>query len=375
MYVLNTMIPFFNAQIIGLDVLYKALTGKATMQEKLRVKEKLIKRGIVMAGMTLAYAGMMDDDEAYENATPEQRLSNWFVRVPGIAEPLRVPIPFEIGFMFKAIPEALYHMAGDDAKAKQAITGLSSLAKNSVPGLSSYYLPQAIKPALEVALNKSIFTGQPIVSDKLSKLTPERQFDEKTPGLAKYLGETVGVSPKQVDYLISGYFATLGISLLRLPDFVLGGTAVPQPTARVSDYPIIGGLFQPKDAGGILQLAFQEAKANEQAMATFTDLAQTDPAKARAFLTQYAGQIAMSSVSGALRQNIGEINAAEAAVRASPNLSSEQKREYLDRLRQLELQLGSRVVGLNKQIESLKQLFTVKKYLRSIPGMRITTYH
>jgi hypothetical protein len=352
MYVLNTMIPFFNAQIIGLDVLYKALTGKATMQEKLRVKEKLIKRGIVMAGMTLAYAGMMDDDEAYENATPEQRLSNWFVRVPGIAEPLRVPIPFEIGFMFKAIPEALYHMAGDDAKAKQAITGLSSLAKNSVPGLSSYYLPQAIKPALEVALNKSIFTGQPIVSDKLSKLTPERQFDEKTTGLAKYLGETVGVSPKQVDYLISGYFATLGISLLRLPDFVLGGTAVPQPTARVSDYPIIGGLFQPKDAGGILQLAFQEAKANEQAMATFKDLAKTDPAKARAFLTQYAGQIAMSSVSGALRQNIGEINAAEAAVRASPNLSSEQKREYLDRLRQLELQLGSQVVGLNKQIES-----------------------
>lgn len=352
MYVLNTMIPFFNAQIVGLDVLYKALTGKATMQEKLRVKGKLIKRGIVMAGMTLAYAGMMDDDEAYENATAEQRLSNWFVKLPGIAEPLRVPIPFEIGFMFKALPEALYHMAGNDPKSKQAVEGLSSLAKNSVPGLSSYYLPQAIKPALEVALNKSIFTGQPIVSDKLARMTPEMQFDEKTTGLAKFLGETVGVSPKQVDYLINGYFATLGTNLLRLADFAVGGTAVPQPTARVSDYPIIGGLFQPKDAGGILQLAFQEARANEQAMSTFKALAESNPDKARSFLTQYTGQLASASIAGHLRKDIGEINAAEAAVRAAPNMSPEQKRETLDRLRQLELALARQAVAMNKQIES-----------------------
>jgi len=318
----------------------------------LRVKQKLITRGLVMAGMTLAYAGMMDDDEAYENATPQQRYSNWFVRLPGIAEPLRVPIPFEIGFMFKALPEALYHMSKDDPKSQQAVAGLKSLAANSVPGLSSYMIPQAMKPALELALNKSIFTGQPIVSDKLARMTPEMQFDEKTSGLAKFLGETVGVSPKQVDHLVNGYFATLGISLLRLPDFVIGGAAVPQPTARVSDYPIIGGLFQPKDAGGVLQLAFQEAKANEQAMATFKALAESDPGKARAFLSQYVGQIAMASMAGTLRQNVGEINAAEAAVRASPNLSPDQKREALDRLRQIELALARQTVAVNRQVES-----------------------
>jgi hypothetical protein len=352
MYMLNTVIPFFNAQIVGLDTLYKALTGKATMQEKLRVKEKLIKRGIVMAGMTLAYAGMMDDDEAYENATPQQRYSNWFVHVPGIAEPLRVPIPFEIGFMFKALPEALYHMAKDDPKSAQAIAGIKGLAANSVPGLSSYFVPQAMKPALELALNKSIFTGQPIVSDKLARMSPEMQFDDKTSGLAKTLGEAMGVSPKQVDHLVNGYFATLGISLLRLPDFALGGAAVPQPTARVSDYPILGGLFQPKDAGGVLQLAFQEAKANEQAMATFKALATSDPAKAQTFLKQYVGQVAMASMAGHLRRDVGEINAAEAAVRVSPTMSSEQKREALDKLRQIELALARQTVSVNRQVES-----------------------
>ena len=349
---MHMLLPFFNAQITGLNVLYKVLAGKAPEQVKLRVKQKFIARGAVMFGMTLAYTALMgDDDEAYENATPEQRLGNWFVRLPGIDEPVRVPIPFEVGLLFKALPEALMHMAGNDSKSDQAVKGLISLAKNSIPGQSSYFLPQAIKPAIEVALNKSIFGGYPVVSGKLENLQPGQQFDERSTGFAKLFGEAINVSPKQVDHLINGYFGTLGTSLVRLADFAVGGTAVPQPTSRVSDYPILGGLFQPKDASGVVQLAFEEAKANEQAMGTFKKIAQTDPEKARAFLNQYAGQIAASSAAGALRQTVGEINAAEAIVRANPSLSSEQKREYLDRLRQIEILVARQSVALSKQIK------------------------
>jgi hypothetical protein len=349
---LHMLIPFFNAQITGLNVLYKVLAGKAPEQVKLRVRQKFITRGLMMAGMTLAYTALMgDDDEAYENATPEQRLGNWFVRLPGVDEPVRVPIPFEVGLLFKALPEALMHMAGNDSKSDQAVKGLISLAKNSIPGQSSYFLPQAIKPAIEVALNKSIFGGYPVVSGKLENLQPWQQFDEKSTGFAKLFGEALNVSPKQVDHLINGYFGTLGTSLVRLADFASGGTAVPQPTARVSDYPVLGGLFQPKDASGVVQLAFEEAKANEQAMGTFKKLAETDPERARTFLAQYAGQIAASSAAGTLRQTIGEINAAESIVRANPDLSSEQKREYLDRLRQIEILVARQSVALNKQIK------------------------
>jgi hypothetical protein len=51
---------------------------------------------------------MMQDDESYENANPEERYGNWFVRIPGLEEPLRIPIPFELGLIGKALPEGIY---------------------------------------------------------------------------------------------------------------------------------------------------------------------------------------------------------------------------------------------------------------------------
>jgi hypothetical protein len=353
-YMANTLLPFFNAQLVGLDVLYKAMTGRATAQEKLQVKLKLFKRGAMMAAMTLAYMGMMDGDDAYENASPEQRLSNWFVRLPGIDEPLRVPIPFEIGLMFKALPEALVHMAGDDPKSEQAVKGLMSLAKGAIPGASSYFIPQAMKPALEVAMNKSIYNGAPVISPKLERLEPAQQFDERTSGVAKMLGEAgaafgIGVSPKQVDHLINGYMAGLGIGLARLPDMVFGG-AVPQPTTRLSEVPIVGGLFQPRDAGGVLQTAFEESKAFERAGQTYKRLAATDPDKAEKFAEQYATEIAMSSEAGRLRQQIGKINAAMATIRMDPGMTGAEKREQLNELRQMELQIARQSLDQSAEI-------------------------
>jgi hypothetical protein len=52
----NTLIPFFNASLQGLDVLYRAFKGDMVASERLRVKQKLIARLGIMAGITLAYA-------------------------------------------------------------------------------------------------------------------------------------------------------------------------------------------------------------------------------------------------------------------------------------------------------------------------------
>jgi hypothetical protein len=213
-----------------------------------------------------------------------------------------------------------------------------------VPGASSYFIPQGMKPVIEIAMNKSLYNGAPIVSPKLEGLEPAQQFDERSSGVAKMLGEAgaafgIGVSPKQVDYLINGYFAGLGMGLVRLPDALMSG-GVPKPTQRVSELPIIGGLFQPNDAGGVLQLAFEEGKAFERAGQTFKRLAATDPAKAEQFAEKYAAELALASEGGRLRQQIGKINAAMAVIRMDPEMSGQEKRAQLNELRQLELQIA-----------------------------------
>ena len=82
-YYTNQLVLFANAGIQGLDILYRAFTGKMPYAQQLQVKRKLAIRGLSVGLMTLAYAALMQDDEAYKNAPPEQRYANWFVRIPG----------------------------------------------------------------------------------------------------------------------------------------------------------------------------------------------------------------------------------------------------------------------------------------------------
>jgi hypothetical protein len=115
-HIANSMIPFFNAQIQGMNVLYKASMGKMPFNDQLRIREKMMQRGAFMAVASLAYAAIMQDDEAYKNANPDQKYGNWFIRVPGLDEPIKLPVPFEIGYIFKALPEAVLQQYGQRAR-------------------------------------------------------------------------------------------------------------------------------------------------------------------------------------------------------------------------------------------------------------------
>jgi hypothetical protein len=146
----NTLIPFFNAALQGLDVLYRALRSgnkkyahAMPASERLRVKQKLIARLGIMAGITLAYAHMMQDDETYENANPEERYGNWFVPTP--FGTLRIPIPFELGLIGKALPEGIYRLMASDDSTSEVADALRTMALRSIP----IDIPTAIKPAIE----------------------------------------------------------------------------------------------------------------------------------------------------------------------------------------------------------------------------------
>ena len=69
----SQLIPFFNAQIQSLDVLYRAMTGKMPMNERLQIQDKLFKRGALLAGTAVAYAMLMQDDDTYKNAQPDEK--------------------------------------------------------------------------------------------------------------------------------------------------------------------------------------------------------------------------------------------------------------------------------------------------------------
>jgi hypothetical protein len=354
----SILIPFFNAQVQGLDVLYRAYKEDMPAAQKLRVKQKLKDRLLMMGTFTVAYAMMMEEDEAYKNANMDERYANWFVPTP--LGTFRVPIPFELGFFGKAIPEGVYRLAVADDKLSDVLPALRKQFFMAIPG----DLPTSIKAPIEVLLNKSFFTDRPIIDARLEGLVKSEQFGEKTPELIKMLGidspEIVkkvfgieGVSPAQIEYLIKGYTGTLPVALLRLLDPVFASGEVVKADMKLSDVPVVGSFFQPTDAGGIINAAYESMQQAQKVSNTYKKLlADGRQQEAREFFEENVNLFSVASAAGTFRQQMGEFTKAERAIKAS-DLDSTEKRKRLDEMRQIKIKYAQDFRKFKEQIERL----------------------
>jgi hypothetical protein len=354
----NSLIPFFNAQIQGLNVLYKAMTGNLPFNERLKIQEKLLTRGLMIAAGTLAYAASMQDDEAYKNATPDQKYGNWFVRIPGVEEPLRIPIPFEIGYIFKALPEALYNSMMNEHGSEEAVKAFNQILIQTIPGGTSMAtvdvggfkvptllpIPQAMKPIIETSLGKSFYTGRDILSKGEQQLLPEAQFRENTTEIAKAYGSLVGASPVKVEEFIKGYTGTMGLAFLQVVSSPFSSEGSPEKTyKRLSERAVIGGAFQPNDAGEIINSTFNRMNEFAKVKQTVDDyIERGEKSKALELIETRGREYMLGEISGDFTKQIGELTQYERAVRAS-DLTPEEKRERLAEIRQMKIKLSSMV--------------------------------
>jgi hypothetical protein len=356
-HVANALIPFFNAQIQGLNVMYKAMSGNMPFNDQLRIREKMLMRGGMMAAATIIYAMMMQDDEAYQNATPDQKYGNWFIRVPGLDEPLKIPVPFEIGYVFKAIPEALYNSMTKEHGAEEAIQAFNQILINVIPGGSSMPtidigkglkvptlipVPQAIKPMIEQALEKSFFTGRDLLSEREKQLLPEQQYRANTSEAAKLIGSVAGISPIKLEALVSGYTGTMGLAFLQAISLGVPSKETPeQAVKRLSEYPIVGGAFQPNDAGGIINSVYMRMNEIERVKSTVDALLKEGKVQeANALITKRGTDYMQSELANTFKANMNMLTQAERAIAAS-DMTGEAKRKQLDDIRKMKIGLAN----------------------------------
>jgi hypothetical protein len=352
MQTLSVLIPFFNAQIQGLDVLYRAFKGQMPFNEQLKIRQKLVARGIMLAAGTMAYAMLMEDDEAYKRAKPEERYANWFVYVPGVDEPVRVPIPFELGYLFKALPEAVYNTAMGDEKASKAMGGLGKLLAMTNP----FALPQAVKPLTEAVLGKSFYSGD-IESEREKKtMMPSERYRESTTEVSKLLGQVtgaVGISPITLDYLMRGYTGPLGIAIVQLANPLLNTeaeAAIAKPSMKASKVPFIGGIFQPVEGRGTLDEAYAEMVEIQQIKGTYNRLVtEGRRAEANAFAQEYATKLSMASTSGFVQKQLGEFASQERRIIAHPTMSQEEKDARLKQIDKAKLTYARRFLAASER--------------------------
>ena len=330
----NRMIPFFNSQIQGLNVLYKAARGQMPYEEQLKIKQKFMNNAMMLMGAGLVYGMAMQDDEYYMNAKPKDRYSNFFLHLPGVDEPMKLPLPYEAGYFFSAAVAAVDAMVGK-TDTKQQLTALKDMFLNSVPGYTSDFIPQIAKPAFEVAFNHDFYTGDNIESNSMQRKSIDERYNNATTEWAKAMSKAIPVlSPIQVDYMVKGYLGQLPIAAMKAADGLFKSADTGEkPAMRASDLPIIGGQFQRKYGGAETDVVYDLAKHATQASDTYKSmLKQGRRDDAKEYLEDHRGEIYAAGASSRFEKVMGALRMQEDIARNNKTMTPDEKRAKLDAL-------------------------------------------
>ena len=284
--VVTSAIPFMNARIQGLDVLYRSMSGQYSATDRLqegetlndvknKIQRKFALRASAMIAATALYYLLVSDTDEYKEVKREVRDDNWIIPT-GLGYAIKIPIPFEVGMLFKAIPERLIDATigrGVEKDPLKSITRQIGTSAN-IPILSGDISIQAVKPIFEVMVNRNSFTNSEIVPYYQQKSLPGYQSRKSSNELARIIGEAMNISPIKIEHVINGYTGTLGGYVLDIIDvFTRSITGTPLIPPNINDIPVLKRLFIDMDKSGGLQQQFYELRSEvEKATITLNKL-------------------------------------------------------------------------------------------------------
>jgi hypothetical protein len=234
-----------------------------------QVQKNFLIRGATMMALSSMYWFMMKDDDDYKKQEQEVRDNNWII--PMVKA--RIPIPFEVGVLFKVIPERiLEYTFGNDTGEDLA----NSMERALRSTFAVNYIPQTVLPLVEARTNYSYFTMRPIVGQGMEGIRPGLQVGPNTTQIAQTVGKAINESPILIDHLIQGYTGTMGMYLVNALDSIFDAMSDSQkPSLRIEQYPIAKRFMIDSEAKGTLSSYFELKKAVDETVRTFNALEGT----------------------------------------------------------------------------------------------------
>jgi len=356
----NAVIPFFNAQIQGLDVIYRALRGELPLTERLELRNKLAVRGTMVAAASMMYAAAMKDDEDYKKATTNDRYNSVIVPIPGTDQKLKMPIPFEAGYLFFSLPQMLINYANDTIDGRQAMEAVGSMMLSATPSI----IPHGAKPLIEASLNKDFYTGKDIENQHMQGLKMSERFTPTTKELSKKLsgsveigGREFGISPVQLEHLVRGYTGGMGMAILGMADGLVTSTTQ-KPEAQPWNNPIYGQLILNKDLSAATDRAYEYIETMTRAKNTVQSMIKQGRAQdAQEFAGKYAAQIGQAGFAESVRKQLGEFARLKKQIAQVPGdkLTPEKKREMIQNIISMQEQYSRQANEGFRKLEAATQ--------------------
>ena len=340
--VLTAVVPFLNARMQGLDLLYRAGSGNLNTENAKQVQRNFMVRSAVIFALTAMYWALTHDDDDYLAQEQQTRDDNWLVPRLGI----KIPIPFELGILFKVIPERILEYYFGKDTGKDFADSMTRAATSTM----SVNLPQIMLPVVENITNHSFFTGRPIVPRALENLDPTQQRDPYTSGIAKRLGDATGLSPMKIDHLISGYFGTFGGYAATLTNAVFDGNDPSRASLRPEQMPFFKRFMLDKNAKGAVT-EFYELQHETDAMVRTINILERDGRfdELAEYQQGHLSTLATKEYVLALNKTMKELNGMDRMIRNS-SLSPDEKRDIILSLTQQKNAVTSYIRDLRKQM-------------------------
>jgi hypothetical protein len=382
-YLIRT-IPFFNAYARSMDKLLLAAAGNPSAQRSIGAttgyaRNLFYKRMGVLTAMGFGYAVMMSDDEEYQNLPDYVRDRNWVI--PGGKElgfVPAIPLPAELSFFFKAIPERIYQYfkLQGTPEERDAMRVLKELMLNGVDIFSAPNItPQVLKPILENLANYSFFLGRPLESQAQLALDPSERYGTGTSEAMKAASKTLTdiatstgvealkVSPIMLENLVRGMFGMSAGIALSVADVMVNPTRTDRPLHQTIAAQLTGASAVMKDPVGMRYLdeIYNLDRSVEQVYNSYRRKLENNPDDAEKFLKDNFGLYVVRSEVRSTMEAIRALNAQARAIDKMTDLSPEERRVIINDLRAQQNDLARDVYRLRRQVTEEQRMMDASR--------------
>lgn len=343
-------VPFLNARLQGL---YKL--GRAAGEDPRRFTAMAGAVSMASLGLLAAYA----DDDDWKKREDFDRDNFWWFKIGDKA--FRIPKPFEVGAIGTVAERTAELMMSEEMTGKRFGQRISDMVFNT---FAMDPTPQAIKPFLDVYANKDSFSGRAIEGMADERLRPQDRYNERTSEVARLLGswglpdpvrlakgEYSGLSPKQVDFLLRGYFGWLATVSTTATDTI----ARPmldrgeRPSMRLRDTFLAGNFVEelPTGSSRYVTTMYEQAKGVEQAWASHQAAIKSgDIELARSIQEEEGPKLRNRMAINAAKQQMAELGQRAKKIEGDRLMTGEIKRERLTQIEQQRNAIAQRVAKL-----------------------------
>jgi diguanylate cyclase (GGDEF)-like protein len=360
---ITTGVPFMNARIEGLYRLAREI-GELPPEERgpklAATSFNFALRGMMALTLpTLALYMLNKDDERYQEMPDWQRDLYWVIFTgSGEDDYFFIPKPFEVGTIFATIPErSVEYMYKNDEK--ELADAMLWMVMNT---FSMDPVPQAFKPFRDLQLNKN-FTGAPIVPTfmALNGVEPSEEYRYYTSDAMIALGRKFNISPIKAEYLVKGYFGTLGSWALGAADYMVGdiNNTGENPTKTWEDNVLISNLVNsgPLRRTKSSEMFYDTLKETRKVVNTMRDMKKRSPDRLEGYINtpEKQAMIGLNKQLESIYREMSKLRKAQDLIRRDNSMSGDDKRRDINDLqRQINALARSQRENINS--EAVKEL-------------------